>query len=129
RGSPRAPGRRRRWHGCLPAPAGRPPPGARDAMAGSPDLEQLDLEVESGARRDHRWGARIPVAELSRDHELAHAGGAHSGDSLVPSLNRLSTTQEERERPPVITGGVDLVPSGNVPTQCTITVLPGTASG
>src|SRR5580658_618202 len=48
---------------------------ARDP--GSADLEQLDLEVEGGAGRDHRRGALIPIAQLGGDDEPAHAADAH----------------------------------------------------
>src|SRR6476469_5618260 len=62
------------------------------------DAEQLDLEDQGGAGRDHPDGPAIAVAQMSGDDQLALASHLHRDDAFVPALDHAALAHRELER-------------------------------
>src|SRR5437667_5732939 len=62
------------------------------------DREQLDLEDQRRARRNHAAGAPIAVAEMRRDDELALPAHAHRADAFVPAFDDASLAGLKHQR-------------------------------
>jgi len=60
------------------------------------DSKELDLEVEGGSLGDS-GDLLVSVSQVGRDGQLSFTTNGHADESLVPTLNDLSTTEEERE--------------------------------
>ena len=56
------------------------------------DVEELDVEVEGGAARDHVAGALLAVTQLRRHNQLPLLADAHALDALVPTADHLLKT-------------------------------------
>src|SRR5438552_2988744 len=73
------------------------------------DCEQLHLEDQRRARRNHAAGAPIAVAEMRRDDELALAAHAHRAHALVPALDDASLADRKHQRLAAIHRRVELL--------------------
>src|SRR5438477_98719 len=73
------------------------------------DCEQLHLEDQRRARRDHAAGAPITVAEMRRDDELALSAHAHRADPFVPAFDDASLADREHQRLTAIDRRVELL--------------------
>src|SRR5438552_8437577 len=62
------------------------------------DCEQLHLEDQRRARRDHAAGAPITVAEMRRDDELALSPHAHRPAPSVPPFVAASLADRDHQR-------------------------------
>lgn len=60
------------------------------------DSKELDLEVEGGSLGDS-GDLLVSVSQVGRDGQLSFTTNGHADESLVPTLNDLSTTEEERK--------------------------------
>src|SRR4029450_10757778 len=74
------------------------------------DAEQLDLEDERGAGRDHPAGPALAVPQVSGDDELALAADLHRRHALVPAADHTAPADGELERLTAIERAVELRP-------------------
>jgi hypothetical protein len=58
-----------------------------------PDVEQLNVEDQSGIWRNHATGAASSVSELRRDSQLPFASNFHPCDTFIPAFDHLTGSQ------------------------------------
>src|SRR5262249_16993575 len=75
----------------------------------SADPEQLDLEDERGARRDHAARAALTVAQMGRDAELARAAHPHRAGAFVPALDDASLADGKAQRLAAVVRRIELL--------------------
>jgi hypothetical protein len=73
------------------------------------DAEQLHLEDQGGAGRDHPAGPAIAVAQMRGDDQLALASHLHRDDAFVPALDHAALAHRELERAAAVHRAVELL--------------------
>src|SRR5437773_952920 len=73
------------------------------------DCEQLHLEDQRRARRNHAAGAPVAVAEMRRDDELALAAHAHRADAFVPAFDDAAAPDRKHERLAAVVRRIELL--------------------
>src|SRR6266550_4515953 len=86
-------------------------PSRNRLISGGVDREQLHLEDQRRARRNHIARAAVAVAEMRRDDELALATDAHRADAFVPAFDDAPLADRKHERLAAIHGRIELLPA------------------
>src|SRR5262245_10325265 len=83
---------------------------ATTSFAPLPDVQQFDLEKESGVWRDHASRAAAAVSQPRRNRQRPFAADFHAGHALVPPRDDLSAPEAKGERLVAIARAVELLP-------------------
>lgn len=61
------------------------------------DVEQFDLEVQCGVRRD-RPNSALTIAKIRRNDQFTLAADLHTGNTFIPTFDDAARAQRKRKR-------------------------------